>query len=281
MTTNSGRKVMKTIRRPYRERPQLPGRRKLGMLEKKRDYTVRARDHQQKRDRLKKLEQAARLKNVDEFTYGMINAQMKGGVHKFAERDENLTEEEKKLIGTQDATYMQLRVSQEQKKIERLRENLHFVDVVTKKRAEDSGKAVFLSKEEARQLAAASKLGDTELKKTLKAMVSATGAADSSDTSDVEDVVLSDDEQETLPTSITNLGDLKSIVRARDRAYAELQARVNRVEKIKSIKNEVDTRRGLQAAQSRLRGHAGGGIKKIGTDARGNKVYKLAKERLR
>lgn len=56
---------------------------------------------------------------------------------------------------------------------------------------------------------------------------------------------------------------------------------MNRVEKIKSIKNEVDTRRGLQAAQSRLRGHAGGGIKKIGTDARGNKVYKLAKERLR
>ena len=60
-------------RRKYRERKQLSGREHLGMLEKKKDFLKRSKDHKQKDAVIKKLSQQASLRNPDEFYHKMKN----------------------------------------------------------------------------------------------------------------------------------------------------------------------------------------------------------------
>lgn len=77
MTTGTGRKVVKAIRKPYRERPQPLGRKKHGLLEKHKDYVQRARSYHKKEKALKTLQEKARLRNPDEFYFKMQNSQVK------------------------------------------------------------------------------------------------------------------------------------------------------------------------------------------------------------
>jgi U3 small nucleolar RNA-associated protein 11 len=65
-------------RREHRERAQPASRvQKFGLLEKHKDYVLRARDYHRKQDRLNALRNRARNRNDDEFNHGMINAQTK------------------------------------------------------------------------------------------------------------------------------------------------------------------------------------------------------------
>ena len=63
-------------KRKYRERSQLEGRKKLGLLEKKQDYKIRAEDYHKKEKRVKKLKELSRTKNQDEFYHKMINSKI-------------------------------------------------------------------------------------------------------------------------------------------------------------------------------------------------------------
>ncbi|KAK7713358.1 hypothetical protein SLS64_004608 [Diaporthe eres] len=60
-------------RRSHRERGQLKGREKLGLLEKHKDYSLRAKDHKKKQTVLKSLKQKAAERNEDEFYFGMVS----------------------------------------------------------------------------------------------------------------------------------------------------------------------------------------------------------------
>jgi U3 small nucleolar RNA-associated protein 11 len=64
-------------KRQKRERGQLVHRKKLGILEKHKDYVLRARDYHSKESRLKKLQKKASERNKDEFYFGMINQKTK------------------------------------------------------------------------------------------------------------------------------------------------------------------------------------------------------------
>ena len=58
-------------RRNHKERSQLAHRFRLGILEKHKDYVLRARDFHSKQDRITRLRQKAADRNRDEFYFGM------------------------------------------------------------------------------------------------------------------------------------------------------------------------------------------------------------------
>ncbi|KAM4068049.1 utp11 protein [Hirsutella rhossiliensis] len=60
-------------RRPHRERAQPLERRRLGLLEKHKDYSLRAEDYGKKKAQLKSLRQKAADRNEDEFYFGMMS----------------------------------------------------------------------------------------------------------------------------------------------------------------------------------------------------------------
>ena len=81
-------------RRKYRERAQLEAREHLGLLEKKKDYQLRARNYHQKRDMLDKLRVKADLKNEDQFYFKMAKGK-RNEEGKFVEEDSDSDWDEK------------------------------------------------------------------------------------------------------------------------------------------------------------------------------------------
>ena len=84
-----------THRRTHKERGQLSGRERLGLLEKKKDYLLRARDYHFKQKRLKALKEKALARNPDEFYFKMINSKTKASLEQIKKR----TRREKKRKG--------------------------------------------------------------------------------------------------------------------------------------------------------------------------------------
>src|ERR1700759_1288395 len=108
-------------RRPHKERSQPESReRKWGILEKHKDYSLRAQDYNAKKKKLSQLSQKAREKNPDEFTFGMIRSGKAGlGKHNSrttgdeGEKNQSVTTTGKplshdavRLLKTQDAGYL-------------------------------------------------------------------------------------------------------------------------------------------------------------------------------
>jgi U3 small nucleolar RNA-associated protein 11 len=60
-------------RRNHKERSQLAHRAKFGILEKHKDYVLRARDYHSKQERIRTLQRKAENRNKDEFYFGMVN----------------------------------------------------------------------------------------------------------------------------------------------------------------------------------------------------------------
>ncbi|KAL9934521.1 hypothetical protein V8E36_006296 [Tilletia maclaganii] len=107
-------------RRNHKERSQPSHRKKLGLLEKHKDYIQRARDHHEKRDRLKRLREKAEMRNKDEFYFGMISSKTKDGVH-VQERGAAVLDNDTALVlKTQDAGYLRNKIKDERKQIDTL-----------------------------------------------------------------------------------------------------------------------------------------------------------------
>ncbi|WAR08232.1 UTP11-like protein, partial [Mya arenaria] len=103
---SSWKNANKTRARSHRERSQLESRAHLGALEKKKDYKRRALD-----------------KNPDEFYFNMVKTEKKDGVHQLRESTEpEHTEEQLKLMCTQDERYVNMKRSSE------LKASLHMID---------------------------------------------------------------------------------------------------------------------------------------------------------
>ncbi|KAI8963615.1 U3 small nucleolar RNA-associated protein 11 [Daldinia sp. FL1419] len=67
-------------RRVHRERAQPQERQRLGLLEKHKDYSLRAKDFNKKKAQLRALRQKAADRNEDEFYFGMMSRQGPGNV---------------------------------------------------------------------------------------------------------------------------------------------------------------------------------------------------------
>ncbi|WEW54848.1 hypothetical protein PRK78_000274 [Emydomyces testavorans] len=97
-------------RRPHRERAQPTGREKWGLLEKHKDYSLRAADYNLKKAKLQRLREKARDRNPDEFAFGMMSAGSRTqGRHGARDgKQSSLSLETVKLLKTQDAGYLRV-----------------------------------------------------------------------------------------------------------------------------------------------------------------------------
>lgn len=122
-------------KRKYRERSQPANRKGRGLLEKHKDYKLRAVDFHNKEKKIQNLMSKARLRNPDEFYFKMVNSKMDNGKHKPLDpteeddsEDEANMREYKKIQITQGENAIKLRKYREHKTAERLKSELHMIN---------------------------------------------------------------------------------------------------------------------------------------------------------
>lgn len=111
-------------RRNHKERSQLSYRQRFGILEKHKDYVLRARDYHSKQDRIKRLRQKAAERNKDEFYFGMNRERTEEGVHVQGRGNASLPVDMVKILKTQDENYVRTMRAAGLKKIEKLKDRL-------------------------------------------------------------------------------------------------------------------------------------------------------------
>ncbi|EFJ49796.1 hypothetical protein VOLCADRAFT_89620 [Volvox carteri f. nagariensis] len=117
-------------RKTHKERSQPAARKKYGLLEKHKDYVERAKNFHKKEKILKTLKRKAEERNPDEFYFAMEKARTKDGVHDGRLTQANkYSQEELRLMKTQDVKYLSMKATTEANKAARLRESLHFIGV--------------------------------------------------------------------------------------------------------------------------------------------------------
>lgn len=115
-------------RRAHKERAQPDARKKFGILEKHKDYVLRAKAFHQKEEALRKLKEKAEFRNPDEFYFKMVHAKTVNGIHMPPSEANKYSQEELMLMKTQDMGYILQKIQIEKKKIERLTSVLHTLD---------------------------------------------------------------------------------------------------------------------------------------------------------
>ncbi|GAM35408.1 U3 snoRNA-associted protein [Talaromyces pinophilus] len=119
-------------RRQHRERGQLEGREKWGILEKHKDYSLRAKDYNTKQAKLQRLREKARDRNPDEFAYGMLSAQNAQQGKHGAREGTSLSQDTVKLLKTQDAGYLRTVGERIRREMERLEKEVQLQDGMEK-----------------------------------------------------------------------------------------------------------------------------------------------------
>lgn len=142
-------------KKQHKERAQPKERRRWGLLEKKKDYRLRAQDYHKKEAHLKLLRKKAAERNPDEYYHGMVRRRTENGILVHERKEEELTPEQLKLYKTQDIGYIRVLVSTERKKIDKLEKELlltstgqHTVFVEDQKSAKDFSAAKFFKTDE-------------------------------------------------------------------------------------------------------------------------------------
>lgn len=95
-------------------------RQKWGLLEKHKDYTLRAQDHRLKRKRIKTLREKARDRNPDEFHFGMMSTRTSKGVKLGDRGNRALDQEVVMLLKTQDVGYVRTVLQRTRREIAKL-----------------------------------------------------------------------------------------------------------------------------------------------------------------
>ena len=223
---SSWKKAAKSTQKTHRERHQPESRKHLGLLEKKKDYVVRAKDYHEKQATLKLLRKRALNKNPDEFYFHMINSKVENGIHREQEKDEDFTEEQMKLMETQDLKYVAFKRNLETKKVEKLYSNLHMIDAAN----EVKNKHIFFvdDGEEAKTFDLAERLN------THPALLSRRTNRPKLDSLKNMDVPNFDEST------------LQKIEQSKQQAYKELSKRVDREQDLTVVQQTLELKRALK-----------------------------------
>lgn len=215
-------------RREHKERGQLLERKKLGLLEKHKDYVKRARDYNKKQDRLKTMQVKASFRNPDEFYFRMNSTRTEDGVH-VSENNHHgskaVSAEALKVLKTQDLAYLHMKRSVDLRKAEKLNAGLHFIDA-----PKGNKHVLFLDSQE---------------------QVEAFDVATHFDTApELADRAYNRVRTETLKTAIlpdvSNTAAVKRLNKVRDGVYRELNDRLQRAAKLDRMRAKLDLERKVQ-----------------------------------
>jgi len=209
------------VQKIHRERPVPEERSRLGMLERKKDYKERAKGFHKKEETLKKLRRKAEDRNPDEFYFNMTRTKKLDGEHQ--QREESVptvTEEQKKLMATQDKRYVLYRLSKELKKIEKLKKTLHVIDSSTKTRSH----LIFVDSPQEVKNFDAAKFFDTH-----PAFV---------------DRVFNRPKLESLKDGkfLLDPEQMQAVMEAKDAAYREMTKRMDRAKELKIISDKLEAK---------------------------------------
>lgn len=137
-------------KKQHRERSQPGDRAKYGLLEKKKDYRLRADDFHKKQATLKAMKAKIATHNPDEYYHAMVNKKTDNRGILISERDaEVLSTAQVKLLKTQDLTYIKNIKNEVDAKIKKAQKGMLFeakgnhtlfVDTVEQKKNFDAAK---------------------------------------------------------------------------------------------------------------------------------------------
>ncbi|XP_021417148.2 probable U3 small nucleolar RNA-associated protein 11 [Oncorhynchus mykiss] len=234
---SSFRKALKSQQKNHKERSQPVFRKHLGHLEKKKDYKLRADDYHKKQNTLAALHKKTLDKNPDEFYFKMVSSQLKDGVHvanKAKGTEEENTEEQRKVMRTQDIRYVEMKRVAEGKKIERLKSELHLLDADGKQK---NGHTFYLdSKQEVADFDLASHL-DTAPELVDRVYNRPT---------------LHTLESQTIQGAVEPLV-IKKLARQRKHQYKILSQRIDREKKMFVIGQKIQTRKDLHDKNKKVK----------------------------
>ncbi|KAK2003904.1 U3 small nucleolar RNA-associated protein 11 [Colletotrichum falcatum] len=124
-------------RRSHRERAQPLERQRFGLLEKHKDYSLRAKDYNKKKAQIKSLRQKAADRNEDEFYFGMLSRNSMGSRLKDGRKwsgtiagdrgNKAMDMEMVRLLKTQDVGYVRTMRNVISKEVKRLEEQIVLV----------------------------------------------------------------------------------------------------------------------------------------------------------
>jgi len=252
----------------HKERSQPQSRTHLGILEKKKDYGLRARDYHKKQDRIQNLRRKASMRNPDEFYFGMNRAEVKEGTHRTLqnvrqkELESIIGADAVKLMKGQDLSYVRLQRQSDRKKIERMRESLHLIGDADADGVAVEGKrhTIFVdTKEDAESFDVAEHFGTVpelagrsfnRLRK--EALLEVANDDDEYDDDNDEKKRHVPTEREVTKRAKDERRAAKKIAKARAASYREMEARAKRMAEMEVAEAHLNTER-LVAARGRKR----------------------------
>lgn len=238
-------------KKQHRERAQPGSRKKYGLLEKKKDYQLRARDYHKKQDTLKALKAKASARNPDEYYHAMVKKKTDGRGILISERDtEVLSTDEVKLLKTQDSNYIKTLRNEELKKIQKLEKSLNF---------SSSGKHTVFVKDEA----AKKEFDPVKFFQTDRNLLHNKENRLRIDQLQTDQHILPRLDEESMPK--------EALDKKRIKKFAQLKAHLERQQKLKEVEERMDIQR---------EGMKNGDKKKV-VDTIGRTTYKFKKERKR
>jgi U3 small nucleolar RNA-associated protein 11 len=236
-------------RREHRERVQ-PRQRasKHGLLEKKRDYKLRAKDANRKAYRLKLLREKAAFRNPDEFYHAMERAAPTKGGRVRRTRNPNAAENHhtadgdvRRLVETQDRAYVQMKRTRERSKIEEFKQSLHFLEAAAVE--EHRKHRIFVADDVA-------EISDTDTHDVVVGLENRlSDCLEAEESPGLGDEALHDDFDWNEPPA-----DGKSVRRARKKsrkAYEELSQRLDRASRLTSALEDLTLRKNLLSKGAR------------------------------
>ncbi|XP_044177977.1 probable U3 small nucleolar RNA-associated protein 11 isoform X2 [Acropora millepora] len=239
-------KAKKSFQKHHRERGQLESRKKFGLLEKHKDYVLRARDYHKKQNQLKALAQQALNRNPDEFYFNMINSKMENGVHYIKEKETKYTADALKLMKTQDLNYINAKRAMEAKKIEKLQSVLHMLGSEEDPRARNQH-IVFVDSEKEVLSTQFIMMYVEELTVCVRSR-SFDAAAHFDTAPELVTRKYNRPTMETLQNGVIPIPDvdtMEKLEKQRHRCYEELRERIEREKKMKKLSEELQLQRHL------------------------------------